>query len=68
VLVAVALRQEDVIQPPRASRSTLVFGSTEHIRRAKGKKSAKAIIAPVATADMFATEPAAPQQLALSLF
>jgi hypothetical protein len=66
--LAVTLYQEDVIQLPRASRSTLVFGSIEHIRRVKGKKPAKAATTPMTTTDMFAAEPASPQQLALSLF
>jgi hypothetical protein len=65
----VALRHQDVIRQPRASRSALVFGSCEHIKQVRGKKTAKtAKPAPgAATTDLFAAE-TTPQQLALTLF
>jgi hypothetical protein len=62
------LHQADVVRVPRASHSTLVFGSQAHIGLAKGKRTrpAKATAAPSST-DMFTVaDPSA--QLQLSLF
>jgi hypothetical protein len=62
------LHQEDVVRAPRASRSTLLFGSQAHIGLAKSKRTrtAKATATP-SSIDMFTVaEPSA--QLQLSLF
>ena len=62
------LHQDDVVRAPRATRSTLVFGSQAHIGLAKSKRTrtAKATAAP-SSIDMFTVaDPGA--QLQLSLF
>jgi hypothetical protein len=68
----ILLAQADVVRMPRASRSTLVFGSHEHIglvkgKRAKAAKTTKDANAELATTiDVFAVaDTPAPLQLAL---
>jgi hypothetical protein len=64
--VELAIGQEDVILPKRTSRSALVFGNTEHIKRTKQKQQTRqAKYMSATTADMFSTEPAAPLQMSL---
>jgi hypothetical protein len=69
----IVLAQADVVRVPRASRSTLVFGSHAHIGLVKGKrtKTAKATNAPKAelatTIDVFAVADT-PARLQLALF
>jgi hypothetical protein len=65
--VELAIGREDVILPKRTSRSTLVFGNTEHIKRTKQKQQTRQAkhISAAKTADMFAAEPAAPLQMCL---
>jgi hypothetical protein len=58
------LVQEDVIQRPRASRSTLVFGNLNHIKGARTRKSAKSESkAGEATLDLFTVESVSQQMM-----
>jgi len=68
--VRMVLTQADVVRVAHTSRSTLVFGSMEHIGQIKGKRAAKAAKrtgAEMATMDLFAIA-AAPAQVQLTLF
>jgi hypothetical protein len=69
--LTLSLTANDVVRVPHTSRSTLVFGSLEHIGQVKGKKAAKgtkrANTQVAATVEMFAVE-GAPAQLQLALF
>jgi hypothetical protein len=63
----VVLAEQDVVTQPRTSRSTLVFGNTAQIGRAKAKKQSRQPkgTAVGMTADLFASETAVSQQLSL---
>jgi hypothetical protein len=68
--VRIVLTQADVVRAAHTSRSTLVFGSMEHIGQIKGKRAAKPAKrtgAEMATMDLFAIA-AAPAQVQLTLF